>query len=147
MVPQPPPRMALATLGLTLRVNLKTHSHYEKLSLSCDQHNWTFIHESKTVIDKFSTDTTCIYCGMMTMMYFHPYFYHYRVCQTHPCGFLLSFYYPNYILRVLRFAQIAMALAIFWSKTKGCKGHSGSKVIYKIKWRKFFKRLLKFLWA
>mgnify|MGYP001791344271 CR=1 FL=1 len=140
MVRQPPPRMALATLGLTLRVNLKTHSHYEKLSLSCDQHNWTFIHESKTVIDKFSTDTTCIYCGMMTMMYFHPYFYHYRVCQTHPCGFLLSFYYPNYILRVLRFAQqgkkkispkIAMALAIFGVKPKVARAILGVKLFTK----------------
>ena len=95
MVRQPPPRMALATLGLTLRVNLKTHSRYEKLSLSCDQPNGTFIHESKTVIDKFSTNA--IYCGMMTMMYFHPSFNHYRVCQTHPCGFLLSFYNTNYL--------------------------------------------------
>ena len=59
----------------------------------------------------------------------HPYFYYCWVCQTHLCGFLLSFYYPNYIPRVFRFVQqgrkklspktkIAMALAIFEVKPK-----------------------------
>ena len=56
-----------ASFGDIFLLMNKPENTFPLLSLSCDQHDCTFIHVSKTVIDKFSTNA--IYCGMMTMMF------------------------------------------------------------------------------